>query len=133
MEKMQDAFLRTAFYLMQQEERSHTSTGCQYRAPDGNKCAVGFLIPDEKYHPTMEGRGAVSMTLDPALGHYTSAERLLLEEIQTIHDCYSKRDLEFRMVALSDFEDIATSHKMSSAAIGWIQMMRVTLAFEPTP
>ena len=27
---------------------------CQYRAPDGSKCAVGVLIPDELYSRAME-------------------------------------------------------------------------------
>lgn len=27
---------------------------CLYRGPNGNKCAVGHLIPDDKYVPEME-------------------------------------------------------------------------------
>jgi hypothetical protein len=28
---------------------------CKYRAPDGSKCGIGGLIPDELYNPEMEG------------------------------------------------------------------------------
>lgn len=28
---------------------------CQYRGPDGSKCAAGVLIPDDKYDPSIEG------------------------------------------------------------------------------
>lgn len=27
---------------------------CMYRSPSGDKCAIGFLIPDEMYKPGME-------------------------------------------------------------------------------
>ena len=30
------------------------SGDCKYRGPNGNKCALGHLIPDEDYHPDME-------------------------------------------------------------------------------
>jgi hypothetical protein len=30
---------------------------CVYRSPAGLKCAVGVLIPDELYHPGIEGSG----------------------------------------------------------------------------
>lgn len=30
---------------------------CAYRSPDGCKCAVGWLIPDELYVETLEGAG----------------------------------------------------------------------------
>lgn len=30
--------------------------GCQYRGPNGKKCALGHLIPDELYDPDMEGK-----------------------------------------------------------------------------
>ena len=29
--------------------------GCAYRSPDGNKCAIGHLIPDSLYRPDLEG------------------------------------------------------------------------------
>jgi hypothetical protein len=28
---------------------------CRYRAPDGNRCAIGWCIKDEDYNPTWEG------------------------------------------------------------------------------
>ncbi len=28
---------------------------CKYRGPNGKKCAVGMFIPDELYHPNIEG------------------------------------------------------------------------------
>lgn len=39
---------------------------CQYHTPAGLKCAIGCLIPDDKYNLRMEGRGIVKneQTLD---------------------------------------------------------------------
>jgi hypothetical protein len=37
---------------------------CQYRGKDGVKCAIGWLIPDEYYHPDMEGRGVQRLLQD---------------------------------------------------------------------
>lgn len=32
--------------------------GCAYRGKAGAKCAIGALIPDDRYEPEMEGRSA---------------------------------------------------------------------------
>jgi hypothetical protein len=32
-----------------------TKDVCAYHSPDGLKCAIGVSIPDEVYHPDMEG------------------------------------------------------------------------------
>ena len=31
--------------------------GCRYRGAEGRKCAAGYVLPDEMYHPGMEGFG----------------------------------------------------------------------------
>jgi hypothetical protein len=38
-------------------EQSRTAAGCAYRAHDGKRCALGYLIPDSIYHPKFEGLG----------------------------------------------------------------------------
>lgn len=37
---------------------------CLYRGPDGTKCAVGLLIPDELYSPDMEGNSVCGLIDD---------------------------------------------------------------------
>lgn len=29
---------------------------CLYRGPDGTRCAIGWLIPEDKYSPDIEGK-----------------------------------------------------------------------------
>ena len=60
---LQEIFDKVSRHLLQQKARSmmSSSTGgsqlCAYRGTNGLCCAVGFLIPDDKYNPKMEGNG----------------------------------------------------------------------------
>lgn len=55
----QELFDKCLTHLRQQGQRSVNESGeCMYRAPDGGMCAIGALIPDEKYDPNFENRSA---------------------------------------------------------------------------
>lgn len=60
---LQEIFDKVSHHLLKQKARSmiSSSTGgsqlCAYRGSNGLCCAVGFLIPDDKYDPNMEGGG----------------------------------------------------------------------------
>jgi hypothetical protein len=64
--------------------------GCMYRNPDGLKCFIGHLIPDELYEAEMEGR-TVRRLLEEypntflALG-LTGANLPLMQALQNVHD-----------------------------------------------
>lgn len=64
-----------------------THTRCRYRGPQGRRCAVGCLIPDETYEPYMEGlsvkNARVSFKLG-ALGLHQHED--LLNRLQCAHD-----------------------------------------------
>lgn len=54
-EALQQAFNKAYLGLKAQGfERSHENEACLYRGPDGKKCAIGHVIPDEHYRPEME-------------------------------------------------------------------------------
>ncbi len=62
---------------------------CAYRGDNGTKCAVGFLIPDEKYHLNMEGDiNALVTKYDPGplLADAVDTDIDFLEALQAIHD-----------------------------------------------
>ncbi len=70
---------------------SNTNMSCLYRGPDGDKCAVGCLIPDDKYDPAMEGRRAEDVLGEwpDALGFPATYYTLeLLRYLQCAHDQY---------------------------------------------
>lgn len=58
---------------------------CQYRGLRGKKCAVGWLIPDNKYNKSLEGRSAAEDEILEACG--LSDEWVpFLADMQYIHD-----------------------------------------------
>jgi hypothetical protein len=68
-----------------------TETVCQYRTPDGLKCAVGCLISDDEYHPRMEGEGSTVVLVDWEREHpkdppIDDVVVRLLDQLQRVHD-----------------------------------------------
>ena len=66
---------------------------CLYRAPDGSKCAVGCLIPDELYDPSFENNSAdFFFYSEPEVGTamniniHDKMSLRLLNRLQSIHD-----------------------------------------------
>jgi hypothetical protein len=71
--------------------RESWHTGCKYRTTDGKKCAVGLLIPDEKYSYDVERQGTVIglSAVYPDLVNSILPENMIwehLREIQKVHD-----------------------------------------------
>ena len=63
---------------------------CLYRAPGGKTCAVGCLIPDAAYRPSMEGSNPtalVSMFSD-VLPRWMAANEDMLLDLQAVHDAW---------------------------------------------
>ena len=61
---------------------------CVYRAPDGLRCAVGVLIPDDLYDPEFEGVGVDSLIrelFNEDLADWRDHRKLLLA-LQHVHD-----------------------------------------------
>ncbi|MGO4302221.1 hypothetical protein [Cupriavidus sp. RAF12] len=75
--------------LRRQRVCSINGDECRYRGAEGARCAVGWAIPDEKYHAHMEGLDAGQL-----LDHATFSEALqgvnheLAQCIQRAHDFY---------------------------------------------
>ena len=61
---------------------------CRYRAPGGAKCAVGALIPDEAYSPSMEERNFSDVydSFAPVLPLWMGDNLRLLASLQSVHD-----------------------------------------------
>lgn len=87
----QEIFDKVATHLLTQKEKStqelSTGTRCVYRSPKGLKCAVGCLIPDELYNPSLEGYTAsgLSYEIKIAIG-YNDKTALLICMLQSMHD-----------------------------------------------
>lgn len=82
----QETFNKVAEHLITQWAKAEGEYGFAYHAPDGKKCAVGCLIPDEIYDPDLEGQLAYDFpdTLIEAIA--PDGDRDMLRDLQQVHD-----------------------------------------------
>ena len=99
-----------AAHLLKQGRRATVAVGlrkgsnCRLRGDAGTMCAVGCLIPDVDYRPSMEDSVAYDWTED----RFKVAKRSgLLESLRTLHD--------FRVAAdwPKALRNLATRHRLS--------------------
>lgn len=86
----QEIFDTVVIALRAQGSRSWCSTRmvCMYRAPNGDKCAAGHLIPDDKYSEGLEESTFVGPHCEAVGIKPGSSEHQLIAGLQSIHDDY---------------------------------------------
>lgn len=85
---------RVRNHLLTQNKKSvehNDPLECRYRTKDGLSCAVGCLIKNEFYSPSLEGKGignfAVVLTVECSLETKLTEEQLnILWKLQRLHD-----------------------------------------------
>lgn len=83
---------------------------CAYRGTDGNKCAIGLLIPDELYTPEMEGHTVRALVkafpfLRGVLSIENDEDLEFLTKLQITHDvAYQENADEYRKEDLNAIE-----------------------------
>lgn len=87
----QTIFTQVVQHLARQRvAAAHPSGNCQYRTPDGKRCAVGYLVPEWYYNETLEGNTPrdreVANALTWAHGEFTNQQWEMLQELQLLHD-----------------------------------------------
>ena len=94
----QEIFDKVATHLLTQNARSWAPSfpyrACAYRGIGGLKCAIGCLIPDERYSVELEGKAASSPLVMSAVGVPAADTDLgsFLRYLQGIHDGADVRD-----------------------------------------
>jgi hypothetical protein len=91
-----DVFETIKAHLLAQKAKSVSDQGgCMYRSPDGLKCAIGCLIPDDAYTSAMEGSIGDLMKFIEFRIDGRSIERsfndrdfFMLQMLQTVHDMF---------------------------------------------
>jgi hypothetical protein len=120
----QDAFDAAMLHLLNQGHSCVSASGrARYRGPRG-RSAIGALIPDELYAPSMEGknvhhglaaRGSEYDALRERLGGVTPS---LLDDLQDLHDrsgaCMPNL---YRHLAVAGAQRIAQSFKLSMSLV----------------
>lgn len=98
MRTRQEMFTIAAAHLVKQNRRAtcagDNEIGCMYRAPDGAQCAIGCLIPDDKYNPDFEGNvicgtgelGSMWAGRILEAAGIAYSDRYFAQDLQAIHD-----------------------------------------------
>lgn len=80
-------------FLIKQGEPAQDGGCCFYKTPEGLKCGVGCLIPEELYSEDYEYRSVNTEDLSPVVSYIASAYELpenttlkVLYDIQKFHD-----------------------------------------------
>lgn len=103
----QETFDRVVQHLRQQAAKAEDSNGgCMYRTPDGKRCAVGALIPDELYRPAFEGFRIGGENPVTALMEHLGHSLPLLRDLQRLHDNGDVREWE------TELECVAKKHRL---------------------
>ncbi len=89
---------------------------CQYRGPDGLKCAAGMLIPDADYSPSFESKGCDFKPIAECLTK-CGFDLKLLNELQIAHDMASSINEQIDPDFMEKFEKnmfaVATKYNLS--------------------
>lgn len=105
----QEIFDKVAVHLLTQMKKSLiTFFGCAYRSDDGLKCAIGVLIPDNKYHGELEGEGAGCCAVLEAIGVGYELGNFL-EELQEIHDGHQPQYWQRELREFADENNLSTA------------------------
>lgn len=104
----QQIFDKVVNHLDAQRKQCKQHTTCSYRNDDGMKCAIGALIDDCYYSPTIEGLGANNLKVWELLnlsGVYHGEDSTIcniLSEMQNIHDSYLPNEWkkQFNIIAI---------------------------------
>jgi len=100
----QAIFDQVKHHLLAQNALALDDDDCVYRAPDGRRCAIGALIPDDLYHEEMEGEGFNNECFTSVrnyLGVNGPNDMTFLDNLRRIHDDVEVRDWEYALTAFA--------------------------------
>lgn len=88
MNNSQEVFDFVVSSIVKQGRPSMDGTRCRYRNTEGLKCAAGMLIPDDVYHPSMEGMGILKLSsqFKDVIPNSIKYNMNLIVELQSCHD-----------------------------------------------
>lgn len=95
----QTAFDKVVRHLLKQGKRSESSEagGCAYRGEMGLACAVGCLIPDDEYRPSLEGESVEN--IQKKIPSIALLSQMLLMDLQHTHDSHDPADWRTALIA----------------------------------
>ena len=114
---MQQLFDLAVAGVLQQGKPAITELGsCRYRAPDGSKCAIGQLIPDEKYRKSFEDMSLDGVALT-ALGIEDRNTVIMLGDLQQAHDDAAQWPETFLTEFRFNVLGVASNHNLNTEVL----------------
>lgn len=118
------AFDRMVSHMLTQRKPCVDAYGeCKYRL-DGLKCAVGALIPDHLYSPSIEDNQA-SAIMNYLAPEFREADPTFLDMVQDMHDRWADRPRE---EWVSQVDSYLTEHAIPHNAENWSALKKLILA-----
>jgi hypothetical protein len=118
---LQQMFDEVAVHLLTQQAKAQEDEGglCRYRAPNGNRCAIGCLIAPEHYTRKLEVfsigdpivQDAVSWSIGHNLNDIPSAVDLL-NDLREVHDRLTVNEWPTHLRA------VASRYKLDDSVLG---------------
>lgn len=118
--------------------------GCVYRAPNGDKCAIGHLIPDDVYQPAMDsnpkGTNITAVLRDfpavsNALGVNSDDDGYFLHSLQSLHDNSASELSDWGTQLLTRTKSFAKKYKLTYPEwldrIEWDSVNKVFIEVRP--
>ena len=102
----QEAFDKVCLHLDAQGHQSTKNGCCAYRGFNGDKCAIGCLIPDENYVSSIEGNVLENLIDDGIIITPLSID--FLDGLQMAHDRHLWCDIKFELL------NVAERHRLNT-------------------
>lgn len=96
----QDAFNKVVAHVRSMKSQainagSNLLEVCMYRTEDGKRCAIGALISDDDYHPSIEGNTVRALIAQGKIEQPSWSSPEFLISLQAIHDYTSNWKVHF--------------------------------------
>jgi hypothetical protein len=118
MKSEQEIFDTVALHLIKQGKQSIDADGnCLFRGPNGLKCAVGCLIPDEVYRPEMEDESVSDLMCNYDALNFLNPNALLLSKLQSAHDREHPEYQTWMDAVILHLRKIAEKYNLSVAVL----------------
>lgn len=82
----QELYTTVRNHLLKQNQQALAYGQCKYRTAEGLKCAIGVLIPDDRYTFHLEGLSCSSVSIKAAAGISGDDQLRLAQALQSVHD-----------------------------------------------
>lgn len=119
--KKQEIFDKVVKHLLGAADRSidPATRACRYRGPNGAKCAVGAVLPDEYYNPEMDAAGGLTvwgLTQRPMIPYWMKRNVALLDALQQAHD-HPDNWFDNKRGLIAKLHEIAKKFKLKKTAL----------------